>query len=392
MTVTLIRLAGTQDLPPLVVGPSLGTSASTLWGEAAQRLGDRFQVIGWDLPGHGTNHAPVDPGLTIADLARDLLAALDEALPRPDPVTFHYAGDSVGGAVGLQLALDAPQRLSGITLCCTGARLGSVESWQQRARTVTDSGTPALVSTLSRTWFGEGFVERHPDRASRLLHALSDTEDAGYTAVCHALELFDVRDRLAEVTTSVLAIAGEQDQPTPPAMLEAVVAEVQHGRLVVLPGTGHLAPAEQPDLVAALLAEHAQETGGSARTTDQVREAGMAVRREVLGDAHVDRAGAAVDEVTRDFQRFITEYAWGGIWTRPGLDRRSRSMVTLTALVAGGHLDELAMHVRAARRNGLTDAEISEVLLQTAVYCGVPAANSAFRVAQRVLAEEPDEQ
>ncbi|WP_369688426.1 4-carboxymuconolactone decarboxylase [Actinomadura macra] len=115
---------------------------------------------------------------------------------------------------------------------------------------------------------------------------------------------------------------------------------------------------------------------------------GMRTRREVLGDAHVDRAVARTDAFTADFQDLITRYAWGEIWSRPGLDRKTRSCITLTAMVAGGHLDELAMHVRAARRNGLTHEEIKEVLLQTAIYCGVPSANSAFAVAQRVFAEE----
>jgi 4-carboxymuconolactone decarboxylase len=115
---------------------------------------------------------------------------------------------------------------------------------------------------------------------------------------------------------------------------------------------------------------------------------GMEVRREVLGDEHVDRAAANATDFTRDFQELITEYAWGSIWTRPGLDRRSRSMITLTALVARGHHEELAMHVRAALRNGLTVDEIKEVLLQSAVYCGVPDANTAFRIAQLVLSEE----
>jgi 4-carboxymuconolactone decarboxylase len=114
----------------------------------------------------------------------------------------------------------------------------------------------------------------------------------------------------------------------------------------------------------------------------------MKVRREVLGDAHVDRAEARKTDFTADFQEFITKYAWGEIWTRPLLDRRTRSCITLTALVAGGHLEELAMHVRAAVRNGLSADEIKEVLLQAAVYCGVPAANSAFAVAQRVLVED----
>jgi 3-oxoadipate enol-lactonase / 4-carboxymuconolactone decarboxylase len=116
-------------------------------------------------------------------------------------------------------------------------------------------------------------------------------------------------------------------------------------------------------------------------------EAGMQVRREVLGDAHVDRATAGSNDVDRDFQELITRYAWGGVWTRPGLDRRSRSIVVLTALVAGRHFDELEFHVRAALTNGLTRQEVVEVLLQTSVYCGVPAANSAFAVAKRVLGD-----
>jgi 4-carboxymuconolactone decarboxylase len=121
--------------------------------------------------------------------------------------------------------------------------------------------------------------------------------------------------------------------------------------------------------------------------TDQ-HERGMEVRREVLGDEHVDNAIAKTTDFTRDFQDLITRNAWGEIWTRPGLDRRMRSAITMTALIALGHFEELAMHVRAARRNGLSDDEIKEVLLQSAVYCGVPAANRAFAIADRVLQEE----
>jgi 4-carboxymuconolactone decarboxylase len=118
---------------------------------------------------------------------------------------------------------------------------------------------------------------------------------------------------------------------------------------------------------------------------------GMEVRREVLGAEHVDRATANASELTREFQQLITEYAWGTVWTRPGLDRRSRSMITLTALVALGHDEELELHLRAALTNGLSVDEVKEVLLQTAIYCGVPAANTAFRIAQRVLEETTDE-
>ena len=119
---------------------------------------------------------------------------------------------------------------------------------------------------------------------------------------------------------------------------------------------------------------------------------GMRIRREVLSDEHVDAATGRTTEFTADFQDFITRYAWGEIWARPGLDRRMRSCITLTALVALGRLDELEMHVRAAVRNGLTPEEIGEVFLQSAVYCGVPAANSAFAVASRVLSKRTEEE
>jgi 4-carboxymuconolactone decarboxylase len=116
---------------------------------------------------------------------------------------------------------------------------------------------------------------------------------------------------------------------------------------------------------------------------------GLAVRREVLGPDHVDAALSRADDITAEFQEMITRYAWGHIWTRPGLDRRMRSAITITALVAHGHYAELELHLRAALRNGLTKAEVVEVLLQSAIYCGVPAANSAFAVARRVLNEDP---
>lgn len=127
---------------------------------------------------------------------------------------------------------------------------------------------------------------------------------------------------------------------------------------------------------------------GEGLTDEERYDQGMVVRREVLSDAHVDRAIAGTIELTADFQDFITRVAWGDIWSRPGLDRRSRSVAVLTALIALGHHEELAMHLRAALRNGLTVDEIKEVILQAGLYCGVPAANTAFRIAKDVFAEE----
>jgi 3-oxoadipate enol-lactonase/4-carboxymuconolactone decarboxylase len=387
--VTGVRMSGARhraELPLLVLGPSLGTSAGALWTESAQHLAGDFDVLAWDLPGHGHNRSVPDEPFTVADLADGVLALVaDVQEQRGDAGTpFAYAGVSVGGAVGLQLLLDHPDRVTAAALVCTGARIGDADSWGTRADQVRASGTSGLVAASAERWFAAGFMEQHPRRASALLHALADAADTGYVQVCGALAAFDVRDRLAEITQPVLAIAGEQDPVTPPALLQAIVDGVKEGRLVVLDDASHLAPAERPGDVARLIRQHVR--GEPLDTTE--RSAGEVVRREVLGDAHVDRSLAGATDLTREFQHFITTYAWGGIWTRPGLDRRSRSMVALTALVGGGHHEELALHLRAARRNGLTWDEIKEVMLQTAIYCGVPAANSAFRIAQQVRDEE----
>ncbi|GAA4703710.1 4-carboxymuconolactone decarboxylase [Nocardioides conyzicola] len=387
-SITVVRMTGARhraELPLLVLGPSLGTSATTLWGACATGLTDVFDVVAWDLPGHGHNRGVPEEPFTIAELATGVLRVVDDVLTeRGEPRgSFFYAGDSVGGAVGLQLLLEAPDRVVAAALLCTGAQIGSEEMWTGRMSQVALSGTPVMVSSSAERWFGPGFVEREPERASALLHALSDAVDEGYVQVCGALAAYDVRDQLGRVRVPVLAVAGSVDVATPPDKLREIAEGVPDGRYVELEGVAHLAPAEAPEVVARLLREHF--LGEMPRAEES---AGMTVRREVLGDAHVDRAVAGTTDFTRDFQELITAYAWGEVWTRPGLDRRSRSMITLTALIARGHHEELAMHVRAALRNGLTVDEIKEVILQSAIYCGVPDANTAFRIASGVLVEE----
>jgi 4-carboxymuconolactone decarboxylase len=123
-------------------------------------------------------------------------------------------------------------------------------------------------------------------------------------------------------------------------------------------------------------------------TEDERYEAGMGVRRAVLGDAHVDRSLANCTDLTTEFQNLITRYAWGDIWTRPGLPRHTRSLLTIAMMVALNRSEELALHLRAAKNNGVSRDEIKEVLMQTAIYCGVPAANSAFHLAQKIFDEE----
>lgn len=356
------RLDGPERGEPLVLAPSLGTT-TRLWEPQVRTLARRYRVLRFDLPGHGGSK-PI-PASTIEDLAGLVLRVAEAA----GMESFHYAGVSIGGAIGATLAVRHPARLKSLALVCSSAHFGDPAGWHERAALVRAEGTAPLVEGAAGRWFAGP-----PEQA--LLDDLAAADPAAYAACCDALAAYDLRAELAAISVPTLVVAGREDPATPPAHARELADGIPGATLVELPGAAHLATIDQPDRVTRALLGHLPAAPG------------MQVRREVLGDAHVDRAIARTTDFTRDFQDFITRYAWGEIWTRPGLDRRTRSCITLTALVARGHLDELAMHVRAALRNGLTPDEIGEVLLQSAVYCGVPAANAAFAVAQRVLNEE----
>ncbi|MFD5280119.1 bifunctional 3-oxoadipate enol-lactonase/4-carboxymuconolactone decarboxylase PcaDC [Streptomyces rubrogriseus] len=361
---------GPASAPPLLLGPSLGTSYA-LWDAVAPELSVRHRVIRWDLPGHGGSRADlIGPGATVGDLA-DLVLALADSL---GVERFAHAGVSLGGAVGLHLAVHHPERVSSLAVVCSSAHFNGAKPWEERATQVRTEGLARLADSADARWFTPGFT------VPRLVRDHREADPGAYAACCDALAAFDLRERIGEISAPTLLVAGREDPATPPSHLREIADAVPGATLTEIPGASHLAPAERPEAVLTALRAHFD---GTARR-------GMAVRREVLGDAHVDRAQARQSPFTARFQDFISRYAWGEIWTDETLSRRERSMVTLTALVAHGHYEELAMHVRAARRNGLTPDEIGAVLLQTAVYCGVPAANSAFATAQRVLAEEAE--
>jgi 3-oxoadipate enol-lactonase/4-carboxymuconolactone decarboxylase len=326
----------------------------------------------------------------MASLARGVVEIADAAQrSRSDEgAPFWYAGVSVGGGVGVQLLLDAPERVSGAVLLGAGAQLGDAEFWRDRADLVEKAGTPTQVSGAAERWFGRGFLEREPRVAGALLGALQTTDPFGYAATCRALATFDAREQAAQIAAPITVVAGGDDVAVPVSVSAELANEASNANFILLPHVGHQAPAEAPDAVARIVRESV--LGGAASPKAGEASAAMRVRREVLGDAHVDRAIASTTPFTAGFQDFITRTAWGEIWTRPGLDRRMRSAITISVLVTRGHWDELAMHVRAARRNGLSEEEISEILLQLAVYASIPNANQAFHVAQKALAE-PDE-
>ncbi|MFJ6895728.1 4-carboxymuconolactone decarboxylase [Streptomyces hokutonensis] len=416
------RFDGPEDAPVLILGPSLGTTWH-MFDRQVPELAKQWRVFRFDLPGHGGS--PAHPAGSVSDLADRLLATLDALGVQ----RFGYAGCALGGAVGLELVLRHPERVASLALIAASPRFGTADEFRQRGVIVRTNGLDPIARTSPERWFTGGFAATQPAITEWAVQMVRTTDPGCYIAACEALAAFDVRSELARIGVPTLVLVGSDDQVTGPAEARTLVAGIPDARLAVVPGASHLVPVEQPAAVTDLLVRHFstawqpaydQSTGQMAIVAPPVRpvlaapqqaapiaeiappppvppqamgrpdpyDAGIKVRREVLGDAHVDRALAQADEFSGDFQEFITRYAWGEIWDRPGLDRRSRSCVTLTALVAGGHLDELAFHTRAALRNGLTPVEIKEVLLQAAVYCGVPAANSAFKVAQQVIREE----
>ena len=236
---------GPADAPVLVLGPSLGTDLG-LFDAQVSALADTHRVLRYDLRGHG--RSPVVPGpYTVADLAGDVVAALDErGIDR-----FSYAGVSLGGAIGLQLAVMVPDRLARLIVMASAARFPDPPSWKARAERVRAEGTEFLVPSRIGAWVTPGFAEEQPAETERLLAMLRSTPPEGYAACCETIESFDVRDRLAEITAPTLVIAGADDPATPPDVVRAIADGIPDARFVVVPQASHLVSAEQPDAVTA---------------------------------------------------------------------------------------------------------------------------------------------
>ncbi|WP_329310084.1 bifunctional 3-oxoadipate enol-lactonase/4-carboxymuconolactone decarboxylase PcaDC [Streptomyces sp. NBC_01262] len=385
MTALHHRTDGAATAPPLILGPSLGTSLA-VWDPQVPALARTHHVIRYDLPGHGGSPASLlRSGATVADLGRLVLAlAASLGVDR-----FAYAGISLGGAIGSWLAVHHPERIDSLALICTSARFGEPAGWHERAALVRAKGTDPVADSAATRWFTEGFAGE--PAAEALVADMRAADPEAYAACCDAIAAFDLRAELPGVSAPTLVVAGRQDPATPPSHGRELADGIPGASLTEVAHAAHLANVERPAPVLAALLGHLAQTPARPADDGSRHSAGMTVRRTVLGDAHVDRAVARTTAFTSVFQDFITRYAWGEVWTRPGLSRRTRSCITITALVAHGHHEELAMHVRAALRNGLTPDEIQEVLLQSAIYCGVPAANAAFAIANRILEEEQAE-
>lgn len=246
------RIDGPDTAPVLVLGASLGTDLH-LFDAQVDALAGRYRVLRFDLPGHGETPAPEGP-LTMASMAEGVIALLD----RLGIDRFHYAGVSIGGAIGQQLALDHPDRVLSLAVLASAARFADPESWPKRAATVRENGTEAMVASRPGTWFVRSFAGT--GEARRLLDMLRATTAEGYAGCCEAISTFDVRDRLAEVTVPVLAIAGAEDPATPPEMVRLIADTAANGRFEVVDDSAHLLNAEKPERVNELLTAHLAAT------------------------------------------------------------------------------------------------------------------------------------
>jgi 3-oxoadipate enol-lactonase/4-carboxymuconolactone decarboxylase len=373
------RLEGNHGLPVLVFSHSIGTDHA-LWEPQLHDLLSHFQVLRYDTRGHGASEAP--PGeYSVEQLGRDVLG-LVEALKLPK---FAFCGLSLGGAVGQWLAIHAPEKLTGLILANTSPRVGTPELWQNRINAVQQGGMVAIADTAIQRFFSPESLAPSSAYIESVRSVLLGTDVTGYVGCCAALRDFDFKENLPRIGIPTLVIVGERDVSTPWAGNGEMLAQrIPQARVTRL-SAAHLSNLEAPKSFTAALFEFLQ---ARESTSEDLLEAGLEVRRRILGDVHVDNAIASTTNFTEDFQALITGYAWGTIWRRPGLDYRTRRLLVLAMMAALGRWEEFRLHVKAGLLHGLEICDIKEALLQTAVYAGVPAANTGFHIAQEEI-EKP---
>ena len=365
------RLDGPDGAPLLVLSGSLGTTAD-LWEPQMEALTTWFRVLRVEHPGHGGSEAS-DGLYTVEMFGRrvlDLVASLQVA-------RFSFCGMSMGGLVGMWLSAHT-ELVDRLALCCTRPCFGPPEQWLQRAAEVRESGTGPLVDATLRRWFTARYLARQPQATLRYAEMLEGTDPTGYASCCELLASTDLRADLQLIQSPTLVVAGSEDPVVPPESAASTMSAIPGSALLVIPGAAHLANVEQDEEFREAVVSHLAGSAGRR---------GLATRRATLGEAHVEGSRQKASALSSGFQDFLDRWPWGEVWSRPGLDRETRRLVTIAMLVALGRPEELALHIRSALTDGVSQQTVRELLLHTAVYAGVPAANSAFSVAERVLAQ-----
>ena len=366
------KLQGTPNSPVLVLSNSLG-SEMMMWDELIPHLLPYFRVLQYDTRGHGGSKNDINKeGYSIELLGEDVIDLLNQL----NIETAFFCGLSMGGLIGQYLGINYPQRFKKIVLSNTGAKIGNEERWNSRIETISKKGLEAIVEDTMERWFTDDFRKLNPEKvaATHAMFLRSDVQ--GYSNCCSAIRDADFRDKLQNLEVETLVITGDEDPVTNVEQADFLVSKIPKASFKVLHAR-HLSATEFPEEFAKTLIEFF--VGNSTF------QKGMHVRRSVLGNEHVERANDKINDFNADFQSFITNYAWGGIWTRPGLSKHNKSLITMAMLIALNRPAEFKMHVKAAINNGVTVDEIKEVIMQSTLYCGLPAANDALHLAQEVF-------
>jgi 3-oxoadipate enol-lactonase/4-carboxymuconolactone decarboxylase len=363
------RLEGADHKPVLVLSHSLGMDHG-MWDAQVAALSPYFTILRYDLRGHGASAAP-EGDYTIEELAGDVLD-LTNALGID---RFAFCGLSLGGMIGQWLARYRPARDSQLVLANTSPRVTEPAAMEARRTLVLANGMTAVVETILGRFFSPERLAANPPVVAAARRTILATSPIGYAGCCAAIRDMDQRDALGGIQMPTLVISGDRDVSMPWPDHGGVLAAAIPGATAVRLAAAHLSNLERPRSFTAAL------TRFLLPSPDDRFGAGLAMRRAMLGDAHVDAAIAAATDQTREFQDLITRYAWGTIWTRPDLDTRTRRLLVLATTAALGRWEEFRLHVRTGLSRELEWCDLEEVLLQTAVYAGVPAANSGFHAA-----------
>lgn len=378
------RQDGAADKPALVLLTSIGTDLS-LYDPVVPLLTPDFRVIRVDTRGHGASDAPAgDYSLDL--LADDVLAVMDAA--GVDKASL--CGTSLGGMIAMTLAAKAPERVEALVLACTSPAMDPAV-WNQRLALIRAEGMGAIVEAVMGRFFSDAFRAQHPEVVETVRAGMRAQSVDGYAGCGAAIRDMALLERLPAIAAPTLVVTGAKDLATPyEGHSERIVAAVANARHVEI-GGAHLPSLEAPTALAGAVRDFVREVrrGTAAREAkDTLFEAGLETRRKVLGDAWVDKSLAKRTAFTADYQAMITRYAWNEIWGRPGLDHRTRRLLVLAICASLARWEEFRLHVRAGlEQGGFTQDELKEVLMQTAIYAGVPAANTAFTEAAEVIAE-----